>query len=156
MDLSRIDTHAGEIEIPYIDYKGRCLVGSREYNGLVFISGNACEDPLDGHPVWTGLVGKEVSLEEAYKAAQYCGLLHLNFIRQNYGFDRVDSIVRVLALISVADDFYDIDKVGDGYSEVMYTALRGRGRHVRTLMGTRNLPNHHALIEVETILKLKP
>jgi enamine deaminase RidA (YjgF/YER057c/UK114 family) len=151
-----IDHHAGEIDFPYIDYKGRYLVGAREYNGLVFISGNACEDQQDGHPLWQGAIGAEVSPEEGYKAAQNCGLIHLGFIRNNYGLERVESIVRAFCLICVADDFYDLDKVFDGYSDVMFAALRDRGRHVRTLMGTRHLPNHHVTIEVETIFKLRP
>jgi len=154
--IEMIDKHAGGIDLPYIDYKGRYLVGAREYDGLVFISGNACEDPMDGHPVWTGAIGAEVSAEEGYKAAQYCGLLHLGFIRDHYGLDRVESIVRAYCLICVADDFYDLDGVFDGYSDLMYAALRERGRHVRTLMGTRHLPNHHVSIEVETICKLRP
>lgn len=155
MDKSLIDLPAKEIEIPYVDYRGRCLVSVREANGLVYISGTACEDHLDGHPIWTGAVGKELTVEEGYKAAQWCGLIQLNMIRDNYGLDQVESIVRVLGLIQVADDFYDLDKVFDGYSDVMYMALRNRGQHVRTVMGTRNLPNHRVSIEVETIFKLK-
>ena len=154
MNAELIDRHAGGIDIPYIDYRGRTLVGARECDGLVFISGNACEDSLDGHALWKGPIGRDVSPEEGYKAAQWCGLLHLNFIRDNYGFERVESIVRAFALICVADDFYDLDGVFDGYSDLMFTALRDRGRHVRTLMGTRHLP-WHTSIEVETIFKLR-
>ncbi|MGI5850916.1 MAG: RidA family protein [Clostridiales bacterium] len=150
-----IELPANEIEIPYIDYTGRALVGLRESNGLVYVSGTGCEDPTDGHGVWTGAVGREVSLEEGYRAAQWCALLQLNIMRNQYGLDRIDSVVRALALIQVADDFYDLDKVFDGYSDVMYSVFRDRGRHVRTIMGTRNLPNHLITIEVETIFKLK-
>ncbi len=156
MDKKLIELPAWEIEIPYVDYTGRCLVGTRECNGLVYVSGTACEDQTDGHPIWTGAIGREVRFEEGYKAAQWCGMVQLNIIRNQYGLDRVDCIVRAFALLQTADDFFDLDKVFDGYSDVMYAALRERGRHVRTLMGTRNLPNHMTTIEVETIFKLKP
>lgn len=146
---------AREIEIPYVDYTGRTLVGMRESNGLVYISGTGCEHPHDGHAVWKGLIGKDVSPEEGYKAAQWCAMLQLNIMRQAYGLDRVDSVVRAFGLMAVADDFYDLDKVFDGYSDVMYGTFGDRGRHTRSLMGTRNLPNNIVTIEIETIFKLK-
>ncbi len=144
-----------EFDIPYIDYKGRSLVGIREVDGLVFLSGTACEDHIKGGPIWSGAVGSEVSPEEGYKAARCCGLIQLNMLNNYCGLDRVERIVRSFGLIQVADDFYDLDGIYDGYSDVMFAALRERGRHVRTVMGTRNLPNHRVTIEVETIAKLR-
>ena len=144
-----------EFDIPYADYTGRSLVGIREYDGLVFVSGTACEDHLKGGPIWTGEVGNQLSLEEGYKAARWCGLIQLNMLHNAYGLDRIERILRSFGLIQVADDFYDLDGVYDGYSDVMFAALRERGKHVRTVMGTRNLPNHHVTIEVETIAKLR-
>ncbi|NLO83203.1 MAG: RidA family protein [Clostridiales bacterium] len=156
IDKKQIELTARDIDIPYVDYTGRCLVAAREWNGFVYVSGTACEDQIDGHPIWTGAIGREVTFEEAYKAAQWCGLIQLSIIRNNYGLDRVDSVVRAFGLLQVADDFYDLDRAFDGYSDVMYAAFGERGRHVRTIMGTRNLPNHLVSIEVETIFKLKP
>ncbi len=144
-----------EFEVPYIDYRNRTLVDVREAGGLVFVSGTACEDHLNGGPLWVGKIGAEVTPEEAYKAARWCGLIQLNMLHNAYGLDRIERIVRSFGLMQVADDFYDLDKVYDGYSDVMYAALRKRGMHVRTVMGTRNLPNHHVTIEVETIAKLR-
>ena len=155
MNQEWINLPAKDIVIPYIDYTGRTLVGVRECNGLVYISGTACEDQTDGHPMWTGAVGKELTLEEGYEAARWCGLIQLQFMQNYYGLDQVESIVRTFGLIQVADDFHELDKVFDGYSDVMYLTLRERGRHVRTIMGTRNLPNHRVTIEVETIFKLR-
>jgi len=145
----------GEFDIPYIDYKNRALIGIREYDGLAFLSGTACEDHLTGMPIWTGEVGNQLTLEEGYKAARWCGLIQLNMLHNAYGLDRVEQIIRSYGLIQVADDFYDLDAVYDGYSDVMFAALRDRGRHVRTVMGTRNLPNRHVTIEVETIAKIR-
>ncbi|MDR3120957.1 MAG: RidA family protein [Clostridiales bacterium] len=153
--LELLDQAVSEFDIPFVDYKNRALVGIREANGLVFVSGTACEDHLKGGPIWTGAVGAELSLEEGYKAARWCGLIQLNMLNNLYGLDRIEQIVRSFGLIQVADDFYDLDGVYDGYSDVMFAALRERGKHVRTVMGTRNLPNHHVTIEVETIAKLR-
>jgi len=144
-----------EFDIPYIDYKNRALVGIREYDDLVFLSGTACEDHLKGGPLWVGEVGNQISLEEGYKAARWCGLIQLNMLNNAYGLDRVEQIVRSYGLIQVADDFYDLDEVYDGCSDVFFAALRERGKHIRSVMGTRNLPNHHVTIEVETIAKIR-
>jgi len=144
-----------DFNLPYIDYTGRPLVGVREYNGLVFISGHGCEDQVTGEGKWTGCIGDDMTFEEGYEAARWCGMLHLGLLRNHYGLDQIDSIVRAYGLFRVADDFYDLDKLFDGYSDVMYTAFRERGKHVRTVMGTRNLPNHNISVEVETIVKLK-
>ena len=151
-----LESAFSEFDIPYIDYTNRSLVGIREYAGLVFVSGTACEDSMKGGaPIWTGEAGNQLSLEEGYKAARWCGLIQLNMLNNAYGLDRIEQIVRSYGLIQVADDFYDLDGVYDGYSDVMFAALRERGKHVRTIMGTRNLPNHHVTIEVETIAKLR-
>ncbi|MDR2648952.1 MAG: RidA family protein [Clostridiales bacterium] len=153
--LELLNSEICEFKIPFVDYRNRSLVGIREADGLVFVSGTACEDHLKGGPIWTGAVGKDLSLEEGYKAARWCGLIQLNMLNNTYGLDRIEQIVRSFGLIQAADDFYDLDAIYDGYSDVMYAALRDRGRHVRTVMGTRNLPNHHVTIEVETIAKLR-
>lgn len=153
--LELLNREFGGFEIPYVDYKNKCLVSVREANGLVFVSGMGCEDHMNtGRPLWTGAVGKDLTLEEGYKAARWCGLVQLNILNNIYGLDRIEQIVRSFGLIQVADDFYDLDAVYDGYSDVVYTALRERGIHVRTIMGTRNLPNN-VTIEVETIAKLR-
>ncbi len=156
MDYEKyLENALAEYGLPYINYKGRALVDMREHDGLVFVSGTACEDHVKGGPIWTGAVGSEVTPEEGYKAARCCGLIQLALLNNVYGLDRIDRIVRSFGLIMVADDFYDLDGIYDGYSDAMYGALRGRGKHVRTVMGTRNLPNHRVTIEVETIAKLR-
>ena len=151
MDKSQIKLPAKEINIPFI---GGPILMAREYDGLVFISGLGCQDPEDYRSLWTGAVGSEVTLEEGYESCKWCGLRHIDYIANAYGLDRVESVVRAFGLIAVADGFHDLDKVFDGYSDVMYTAFRERGRHVRTVMGTKNLPNK-LTSEVEVIIKLR-
>ena len=44
--------------------------------------------------------------------------------------------------------------VADGFSGLCVEVLQERGRHVRTVMGTRNMPNHNIPVEVELIFRL--
>ena len=48
----------------------------------------------------------------------------------------------------------DIGAVADGFSDLCVEVLQERGRHVRTVMGTRNMPNHNIPVEVELIFRL--
>ena len=151
-----LKTHASGLNVPFVDYRGRCLVAAREYDGLLFMSGFGCDDAFIHRPkpIWTGAVGREQSLEEGYKAAQWVALMHLNYVKNRYGLGRIDSVLRAYGLITAADDFYDLDRVFDGYSDMMYAAFGERGAHARTVMGTRNLPNDQT-VEIEVIFKLK-
>ena len=53
-------------------------------------------------------------------------LASVEYNEESIRVDRIDSVVRAFALIQVADDFYDPDKVFDGYSDVMYSVFRDR------------------------------
>ena len=44
--------------------------------------------------------------------------------------------------------------MADGFSDLCVEVLQERGRHVRTVMGTRNMPNHNIPVEVELIFRL--
>lgn len=44
--------------------------------------------------------------------------------------------------------------VMNGFSDLMVEIFGQRGRHVRTVMGTRNMPNHNIPVEVELIFRL--
>ena len=61
-----------------------------------------------------------------------------------------------LVLVNCGAEFKDIGAVADGFSDLMAEVLEERGRHARTVMGTRNLPNNNIPCEVEAIIKIKP
>ena len=68
--------------------------------------------------------------------------------------DCIHHIVRAMALVNCGGDFDQPEKVMDGFSDFCVEVLEARGQHVRTVMGTHNMPNHQIPVEVEVIFVL--
>ena len=89
-------------------------------------------------------------------AARECGVILLGALRDHFGsLDRVKSLVKATALINVDGDFCDLDHVMDGFSDLMADVLDERGKHVRTVMGTHNMPNGNIPVEIELIAEIE-
>lgn len=131
------------------------LVPIREANGIVFVSGHGPEDINTYEPLFRGRVGADLSLEEGYQAASACAKTLMRAIQQRFGtLDCIHHLVRATALVNCAEGFEAVDKVVDGFSDTCMEILQERGFHTRTIMGTRNMPNHNIPVEVELIFVL--
>ena len=131
------------------------LVPIREANGIVFVSGHGPEDINTYEPLFRGRVGADLSLEEGYQAASACAKTLMRAIQQRFGtLDCIHHLVRATALVNCAEGFEAVDKVVDGFTDTCMEILQERGFHTRTIMGTRNLPNHNIPVEVELIFVL--
>ena len=131
------------------------LVPIREANGIVFVSGHGPEDINTYEPLFRGRVGADLTLEEGYQAASACAKTLMRAIQQRFGtLDCIHHLVRATALVNCAEGFEAVDKVVDGFSDTCMEILQERGFHTRTIMGTRNMPNHNILVEVELIFVL--
>ena len=76
-------------------------------------------------------------------------------VQERYGtLDCIGGLVQALILVNCGEGFQDIGAVADGFSDLCVEVLQERGRHVRTVMGTRNMPNHNIPVEVEMIFRL--
>jgi len=120
---------------------------------LAYVSGHG---PLraDGTLI-TGVVGRELSLEEGHAAARQVGLAILATLREQLGsLDRVKRVVKVLGMVSSAPDFYDHPKVINGCSE-LFAEIWGRenGIGTRSAVGLGPLPGNIA-VEIEAIFEL--
>lgn len=131
------------------------LVPIREANGIVFVSGHGPEDINTYEPLFRGRVGADLSLEEGYQAASACAKTLMRAIQQRFGtLDCIHHLVRATALVNCAEGFEAVDKVVDGFTDTCMEILQERGFHTRTIMGTRNMPNHNIPVEVELIFVL--
>ena len=131
------------------------LVPIREANGIVFVSGRGPEDINTYEPLFRGRVGADLTLEEGYQAASECAKTLMRAIQQRFGtLDCIHHLVRATALVNCAQGFEAVDKVVDGFSDTCMEILQERGFHTRTIMGTRNMPNHNIPVEVELIFVL--
>lgn len=124
------------------------------HNGLLYMSG---EGPLiDLQTSATGVVGKDVSVEEAYQHARLTGLAMLSSVRLILGsLDRVDRILSVHGMINAVPDFKQHPKVMNGFSDLMVQLFGENGRHARAAVGMGSLPDGITL-EVTAIFAVKP
>ena len=130
------------------------LIPVRRDGRLLYVSGQG--PTIDGRPRYQGKVGADVSLDDAYNAAQLCGLNALAALRDFLGGDltRVQRVVKVLGLVASAPDFYRQPEVVDGFSDLMVSVWGDEGRHARSAVGVAALPNNIP-VEVEVIVALR-
>lgn len=149
MDINTLDK-----EPTYTKKKG--IVLYRQVGDLVYLSGHGPEDQVTGKPIYKGRIGSDLTLEEGYKAARECAIIHLGALRDILGsLDRIERIVKIYSQVNCDNGFYEIDKVMDGYSDLMADVLEERGVHARTVAGVHNMPNQNIPVEVEMIVKVR-
>jgi len=139
-------------ELPVVAKPVAEYVPAKRVGNFVYVSG---QGPIrDGKAVYVGRVGKEVSLDEAYKAAEICALNCLAAIKLVVGsLEEVEQIVQVRGFVNSAQDFHDQPKVMNGASELLVRAFGDRGRHVRAALGTSNLPGNIP-VEIEMVVRV--
>ncbi|TAH73787.1 MAG: RidA family protein [Anaerolineaceae bacterium] len=135
--------------------KRRGNVVLRRWKDLLFIGGHGPEDEVTGDPFYVGKLGSDLSVEDGYKAARICGEILISAMDEYLGnLDKVDYIVKAFALVSSDPQFYEQEKVMDGFSDLMVRVFGDRGLHARSVMGTSNLPGNIP-VEIELIVKIK-
>lgn len=119
---------------------------------LLFISGQL---PLrDGKVTQTGLLGKDVSIDQGKEAAHISAINLLAQVQAAAGsLDKVKRVVRLGGFIAATPDFADHPKVMNGASELMEAVFGEIGRHARTTIGVSSLPLA-AAVEVEGLFEL--
>jgi len=125
--------------------------------GTNFCYLSGCVPVFNGELKWTGKAGKEVSLEQAQEAARVCALNLLANLKEKYGsLDKVKRLVKMLAFIAGAEDFYDQPKVANGASELLVDIFGEEvGRCSRSAIGVYTLPRN-VPVEIELLVELNP
>lgn len=107
----------------------------------------------DGELLHTGLVGSEVSLDDAVACARQCALNALAAVASEAGgLDQV-RIVKVVGFVASADGFTAQPQVINGASELIGEVLGDLGVHARSAVGVAALPLN-APVEVEVIAEV--
>ena len=127
----------------------------------VVVVGNMCY--VSGHgplktdlTMITGLVGKDLNVEQGQFAARQCGLAILATVRNALGsLDRVNRLVKTLGMVNSAPDFYQQPAVMNGFSQLMADVFGAdHGVGARSAVGMGPLPGNIA-VEVECIFELR-
>jgi enamine deaminase RidA (YjgF/YER057c/UK114 family) len=113
---------------------------------------------LSGHTAWLnqtgGLVGQDVTVEQAYENARAVGLSLLSALKETIGsLDRVKRVVKVNGMVRAIADFEFHPEVIDGCSHLLVQVFGNNGQHARTAIGVGSLPRR-APVEIEAIFEI--
>ena len=103
-----------------------------------------------------GIVGADVSIEEAYTAARLVGLSMLGSLERELGtLDRIAGWVKALGMVRCGPDFGDHPAVINGFSDLIIEVFGPDvGAHTRSAVGLISLPwGMPVEIEAEVLLR---
>jgi enamine deaminase RidA (YjgF/YER057c/UK114 family) len=120
---------------------------------LVHISGQVSLDASGGV---RGVVGEDVDLGTAQKAARLCALSLIAQMKAacDGDLDRVVRVVKLGGFVQAGPSFFDIPKVLNGCSDLMVEAFGDAGRHARSAVGVYRLPMNFA-VEVDAVVQVR-
>jgi enamine deaminase RidA (YjgF/YER057c/UK114 family) len=145
--MSRIETRLEELGIvlpapmePVGNFK---LVNV--HAGLAYVSGHA---PIEGSTLLVeGVVGRDLSVEEGYRAARLVGLAIIASLKRELGdLDRVTKWLRAVCYIQTAPDFHANAKVANGFSDLIVEIWGDEGAHARSAPGQGPSPLNAPLV----------
>ena len=132
---------------PAANYVNAVLTGN-----LLFLSGKGPYRP-DGS-LHTGIVGQDVSVEDAYQHARLTGLHLISTMKAELGdLDRVTRIVKVLGMVNAVPGFTQQPEIINGCSDLFVEVFGDRGRHARSAVGLGSLPRN-ITVEIEAIVEV--
>ena len=120
--------------------------------GVAYLSGQVSKLP-DG-TILSGKVGKDLTLEEAKKAARQAAINALSALKDFVGFDKIDGILRIVGFVQTAPDFFEVPAVINGASDLFLDVFGEKGLHARSSVGVHTLPMN-AAVEIELTVGLK-
>lgn len=113
--------------------------------------------PMDGGRIAvTGLVGGDVGLEEAQRAARLCAINILAQAKAALGGDlgRIVKVVKLNGFVASAPGFVEQHLVINGASNLIAEILGEAGRHARAAVGMAALPLN-AAVEIDAIMEIR-
>ena len=120
---------------------------------LLFLAG---QGPRLADGTWhSGKLGKDVTVEEAYKHARIVGIRMLAVAKDALGtLDRVAQVVKLTGFVNCTPDFTQPPKVINGCSDLMVEVFGDAGRHARSAVGVASLPEG-ITVEIEGIFRIR-
>lgn len=118
-----------------------------------FVSGQVCS--WNGEFKYIGRVGKDISVEDAQKAARMAGLNIVAQLQKALGdLDRVKRCLRLNVFVNSAETFTEQPKVANGASDLMAEVFGDAGKHTRSAVGVAQLP-FGVCVEVDAIFEIE-
>ena len=102
-----------------------------------------------------GKVGKDLTTDDAYKAAERCGLSIVAQVKNacNGDLSKVKSCIKLTGFVNSTEDFTEQPKVINGASDLIASIFGEAGMHTRAAVSANSLPLGVS-VEVDAIFEL--
>ena len=146
--IKELKINLPEAKPPVGSYVATKIVGNLLYiSGQISISENG--------ELIKGKIGKDLSTEEGYKAAERCGLSIISQARVACDGDlsKIKSCIKLTGFVNSTDSFTEQPKVINGASDLIASVFGDAGMHTRAAVSTNSLPLGVS-VEVDAIFEL--
>ena len=128
-------------------------VATKIVGKLLFISGQISID--ENGELIKGKLGKELNVDDGYKAAERCALSITAQAKKacNDDLSKIKSCVKLTGYVNSTEDFIDQPKVINGASDLIAAIFGGAGMHTRAAVSTNSLALGVS-VEVDAIFEL--
>jgi enamine deaminase RidA (YjgF/YER057c/UK114 family) len=141
------------LSLPEVPKPVAAYIPAKQSGNLVFTAGQL--PMVNGELFSKGLLGQDVEVDEANKAARICTLNALAAIKGVIGdLDRIKQIVRVVGYVASVPTFTQQPAVVNGASELLLEIFGENGKHARSAVGMAVLPLN-ASVEIELIVEIE-
>jgi len=147
--IKELKINLPEAKAPVGSYVATKIVGNLLYiSGQISISENG--------ELIKGKIGKDLSTEEGYKAAERCGLSIISQAKVACGgnLSKIKSCIKLTGFVNSTDNFVEQPKVINGASDLIASVFGEAGMHTRAAVSTNSLPLGVS-VEVDAIFELK-
>jgi len=147
-NIKKLNIILPEAKAPVGSYVATKIIGN-----LLYVSGQISID-ANGELI-KGKVGKDLTTEEAYKAAERCGLSIVAQVKNacNGELSKVKSCIKLTGFVNSTEDFIEQPKVINGASDLIASIFADAGMHTRAAVSTNSLPLGVS-VEVDAIFEL--
>ena len=146
--IKDLNINLPEAKPPVGSYVATKIVGNLLYiSGQISISENG--------ELIKGKIGKDLSVDDGYKAAERCGLSIISQAKVacNGDLSKIKSCVKLTGFVNSTDDFSEQPKVINGASDLIASVFGKAGMHTRAAVSTNSLPLGVS-VEVDAIFEL--
>ena len=142
-----------QIELPEAKAPVGSYVATKIVGNLLYISGQISMNSKG--ELIKGKVGKDLTTDEAYKAAERCGLSIVAQVKKACDGDlsKIKSCVKLTGFVNSTEDFTEQPKVINGASDLIASIFGETGMHTRAAVSANSLPLGVS-VEVDAIFEL--
>ena len=142
-----------QIELPEAKAPVGSYVATKIVGNLLYISGQISMNSKG--ELIKGKVGKDLTTDDAYKAAKRCGLSIVAQVKKACDGDlsKVKSCIKLTGFVNSTEDYIEQPKVINGASDLIASIFGEAGMHTRAAVSTNSLPLGVS-VEVDAIFEI--